>query len=349
MKFFACLTVLLVGAHGLVQGDDALIAQVKKNVAETQTRIEASLRPPVRARTVAVMQSPTPGASSPPFGTEFYTTGGSELLKQTVAASSTAALPGKGQQPAQKATGAGIEVAGVQSQSGSVFARNPRYLFGLSWAGTADSWLLTQVGKTGESQVSSVEQVLAFARQGVSRPADQLLALDGVLTLDKLFESDGFQLGGVSQSIPGGVVTVVATRAMRDGKGKRIECKYTFDPASGWLPVEWSEKVSAPDDARSMTVSRKYTLGANSYQHETKMQTVLVRPQALELNRTMTYVIEPDPGRADAEFTLPAYGIPEPDEYKARGVPLYVWLLGGAAVLLGLTAVFWFLARKRSG
>lgn len=49
----------------------------------------------------------------------------------------------------------------------------------------------------------------------------------------------------------------------------------------------------------------------------------------------------------DSEFTLTAFGLPEPgsDEMK-KSTPLYVWILIAAAVSVGLAIGFFILARR---
>lgn len=59
------------------------------------------------------------------------------------------------------------------------------------------------------------------------------------------------------------------------------------------------------------------------------------------------YDLEVKEGPPDSEFTLTAFGLPEPgsDEVK-KPTPLYVWILVAAAVSVGLAVGFFFLARR---
>jgi hypothetical protein len=256
---------------------------------------------------------------------------------------------GHSNQPESPASDKGVVVAGVRSQEASVLVRNSRYTFNLERAITTDGWLMTKLGKNGEPAAAEIEKILTTSRAQAVQPANLLSVLDGVHQLDKLFEAEGFVLNSTSQATPGGPVTVKFTRSFRGKADSVIDCSYTFDPASDWLPVEWVEKTSSSDFSRSLSVNQKVTMANGRYEANVKFILSSQRPENVSVTRKMLYVVEAVDRIPDSEFTLPAFGIPEPVEFAARSTPMYVWLLGLAAGCLVLTVGFRLLARRRAG
>jgi len=77
-----------------------------------------------------------------------------------------------------------------------------------------------------------------------------------MIQLSTLFESDNFKtdFGNSPQST--GPVTIKFTRPFPGDREITIECQYTFDPASRWLPVEWVESGHDPPPKRFFPPNR---------------------------------------------------------------------------------------------
>ena len=317
-------------------------------IRRTLAKIEGDIRPPLRVRTSATVVSATPGAATTPFGYEFDTDGTNDRLVQTIPLRTSASLNGKAE-PAQTGILAqGAVVAGIHSPSASVMGRNPRYVFGLERGKVSDCWLLTFVGKADESSVTDADKILTQRREEAIHPANLLSLLDGAHQLETLFQADGFKLINASQDNRNGLVTIDSTRSFRGLPGAIIECKYIFDPTSGWLPVSWSEKVSAPQRDQSLTSSRKLTVTGKKYESDITTTNNIDRPEKGSVTRKSLHTVEAVNRIPEAEFTLPAFGLPEPPGFEAPRTPLYVWLLGLAALCFALTVGFRLLARRRA-
>ena len=114
---------------------------------------------------------------------------------------------------------------------------------------------------------------------------------------------------------PGGPITVKFTRSFRGVPDATIDCSYTFDPASNWLPVEWVEKVSTPTFTRSFSVHQKVTMAEGRYEANMNVITSSERPEKASITQKIAYVSRIIDRIQDSEFTLPAFGIPESAEY----------------------------------
>jgi hypothetical protein len=328
--------------------DDGPITEVTKHIKTTLAKAESHIRPPLRSHTAVSVESNHPGANTAPFGREFCAADGCERLMQTVPTQYNAKTTGKSKESVLPTSDNGIEVAGVRSQAASVLARNSRYTFNLERAKTADGWLITKLGKNGEPPVAEIEKILTMNRAESLQPVNWLTVLDGTHPLDKLFQAEGFLLSSTSQATPGGPVTIQFTRSFRGKPDTVIDCSYTFDPASDWLPIEWVEKTATPDFSRSMSVSQKVTMAEGRYEANIKVILSSERPEKASVTRKTLHVVETVDRIPDSDFTLPAFGIPEPVEYAARPTPMYVWLLGLAGGCLVLTLGFRLLARRRA-
>jgi|DewCreStandDraft_5_1066085.scaffolds.fasta_scaffold01119_19 hypothetical protein len=70
---------------------------------------------------------------------------------------------------------------------------------------------------------------------------------------------------------------------------------------------------------------------------------------SMEINSTYEFQVDPSIDPPEREFTLSAFGLPEPPGVtwvQERRTPVYVWLLVAAGVLLTLALVFRWLARR---
>jgi hypothetical protein len=71
------------------------------------------------------------------------------------------------------------------------------------------------------------------------------------------------------------------------------------------------------------------------------------RTRTINYRLTMDFEWEVNDSVPDSEFTLTAYGLPEPGgEPVKKNLPLYVWIILAAAVCIGLAVGFRFLARR---
>lgn len=328
-------------------GDDRLVAEVSIQVKRTLKKIDVNFRPPLRVRSAATVFSVAPGANTTPYGYEFDSDGASQRLIQTSALTSSANSQSKPELTKNRTENAEAVVAGVHSRTASVMGRTPTYTFTLERGQATKGWLLTLIGKNGESNVDGIDQMLTQRLDEASHPANTLNVLDGSHRLDTLFETDGFKLTGSSQEMPAGPVTINFTRSFRGLSDAVIECSYVFDPASRWLPVRWMEKVSAPQRDQSLTYSRQLTITDKKYESANTSIHGMERPEKGTITRKSLYTVEAVDYIPEAEFTLAAFGLPEPSGFEPPPTPLYVWLLGIAAVCFALTVSFRLLARHR--
>jgi hypothetical protein len=143
-------------------------------------------------------------------------------------------------------------------------------------------------------------------------------------------------------------------RDRKDGTMKRARSAYLFDPAGRWVCVG---ERSIPREPSQDSTSYEWVYGydtAGEWPVPTRQEIWKVderRPEAR--TRTSLYEIDeyqPLPGVDEAEFTLTAFGLPEPVGMEPEEKPgrRYVWFLAAAAAFGLLTVGFRYLARRRA-
>ncbi|HZZ82433.1 MAG TPA: hypothetical protein VFE62_28295, partial [Gemmataceae bacterium] len=75
----------------------------------------------------------------------------------------------------------------------------------------------------------------------------------------------------------------------------------------------------------------------------------LKNQQKIESTKRIDYELEVNDNVPDSEFTLSAFGLPEPGgtEPLNKPIPMYVWILVGAGASGALAFAFRYLARRR--
>ncbi|WP_171473883.1 hypothetical protein [Frigoriglobus tundricola] len=304
------------------------------------------MRPPLKTHTTSTATASNNKSQSSSLEFRTYLTGENVLF-----------LEGSGtKQPESARSGASVVsvvkekgehvVTGMGSQASTVSGRNSRYTFRLTQAKKGDGWLLANIGKVGAPEVEQVDNYLNLYRDQALQFVDQVQSLDGMMKLSTFFESDRFKLISATRPNPTGPVTIHFTRPYHGAPDLTIECRYTFDPASRWLPVEWVESVTSPDGTRSQRVNRKIVSSEHKFETETTIVDTSNRPEPRTTTYKSRYTVETDNDLDQARFTLPAYGLPEPPGFAPAKTPWFVWLLVTAATCLCLAVGFRLLGRR---
>jgi hypothetical protein len=145
---------------------------------------------------------------------------------------------------------------------------------------------------------------------------------------------------------------------------KRIEYSYGAKelPSSGWLDLDptkgWSlREVSITETGTGVTSIGNTKYSVDVYPGDLPLLTgytsssVIKRDGKVIRDIISEAKITPEPGRStqESDYSLTAYGFPEPEGVVwKKPIPLYVWLLAGAAAFALIALVCRWLLRRRS-
>ncbi len=347
----ACPIVLMLLACTAAKGDDSLLSDLTLRIKATLAKPVARIRLPLIMRSSVSVTANRTDAKAAPFGAEFYVDEGRARLLRTGPSAvatrkdtSPTIAPAAPRASKEKA----IVVSGVSADSAAVFIRNPRYLFELGISTASGGWLLSSIGKSGDSSIEHIETLLAQQGNEAQQPANRVFGMGGMLPVDRLFQSEGFKLLSATRATPDGPIVVKFQRLFGGTPDAPVvDCTYTFDPANDWLPSEWVEKMPFMKDVRTLSVKQKVTMSDGRYEADFSSTSSSELEKSAETRKGKHTVEAVDP-LPESEFTLSAYGIAEPSEFALRTPPLYVWLLGVAGILVVLMVALRFLARRKA-
>jgi hypothetical protein len=175
--------------------------------------------------------------------------------------------------------------------------------------------------------------------------------------LAEVIHQPGFRLENVTLDERGLVRAKVRyERSIPNGTGKMIaETIFTFDPQRYWCIREYQEESTYK--VKSGNTTSQYVVEFVLEDHSSGFP--LVRRQDARSTATSTssggndnrrrveYELQVDESVPDSEFTMSAFGLPEPvGVVWERRTPVYVWLFVAAGVLLTMGIFFRWLARR---
>jgi len=232
-----------------------------------------------------------------------------------------------------------------------VVALNSRYGFALSRPGGPTEWRLNDVHLADSVDPSPANLKAEFLAQGTlfTRP----YAISSTLT--DLFNAPSFRLLGCAPSPRNPALVRVQFENNPPPVGKRPPSQLSgwcdLDPGAGWsirgFEVTSDDRVLRDTTSTDVTssVDRDGLVRIDEERHEIK----IVKGETLLAHRTQltTYKIWVDRDVPEREFSLTAYGLPEPPGISfVRPTPMYVWLLVGAGGFAILALVFRWLTHR---
>ena len=242
----------------------------------------------------------------------------------------------------------------VPRANSEVLARNSRYAFELTRPGGADEWRLRQYLDAPSAEPAA--QSLSPERLRKNTSSTRSFETSDTTLLTDLFVSPGFKATSCGPSPADPALIRVTFEHSPPTQPRRVPTRtagwYDLNPAAGWSVREAEETIVTGKDGiavRSHLVSDFDQATGAVFTREVRSETRLTRSGQL-INHHSTaakYRMWFDSGVPEREFSLTAYGLPEPPgvEFKRR-TPTYVWLLLGAAGCIVLALVFRRLARR---
>lgn len=228
---------------------------------------------------------------------------------------------------------------------------NTRYAFELRKAAGADGWRLIQVRMTNAPEPPSraFDVAYAAAQSPLLEPYQGAL-----LPLPDVFAHPSFKLSGCgpSPSNPGCVRVTYEARTAPNRPVEVIAEWVDLDPAAAWS-VREQDRIwdlgPARDTSHAWNTVELSPDGVPLLR-EKKVEYQQGSKDAVRVSRRvhLTYSCRVDKDVPEREFTLSAFGLPEPvGVVWEKPTPRYVWFLTAAGGCAALAVGFRFLARRK--
>jgi hypothetical protein len=226
---------------------------------------------------------------------------------------------------------------------------NPRYEFSLSHKSTEEAWSLGTfyLKKTGEkSPIAIRSEVLEHWAQMF--PSTGILNVRP-LSLAELSKDPDFRVISIENEGQITRVSLIVPERLPGGRTPLSEVSVDFDDRLGGRIKSYS--INDPRGA-FVRVTNNYQISQNSAQaHPSK--TIIehfksIKNQSLISTRTITYESVTPTKYTDRDFTLSAFGLPEPPGDETPGWGINGYLLLAASIAAVATFLFWWLARRKS-
>jgi hypothetical protein len=250
-----------------------------------------------------------------------------------------------------------VQYAVHPGTDGEVEGMNPRYTFKLKRASAERGWVLADLKTTDPTKGPT--EAAAQLRKNILQGSCACLTLWNLWLPDLLRDSD-FKIMSIQKQSNGPVElyrvdfeyakpagTYPIRGALPISRGWAI-----FDPGHDWIMKEY-EVFHASLKAQA-SINRRFEIKQGRGQHPliNHITTIHKWKDGDESGERVADVEVETLDRPEApvtEFTLSAFGLPEPTGVVWNtGTPYYIWFAGAAAVSLCLALVFRFLARRRA-
>lgn len=247
--------------------------------------------------------------------------------------------------------GMGLFMSETLKEGGSgdlASVRNPNYGFQVRRKSSVAEWVLAEFDPTGGdgSAVTERQQPMAHL---LRTWAGIHFAVHGI-PLTELVRDPKFRATAVRATVQGGreLVRVEYECSRPVGARQLIGGQMIVDPARLWCLTESESRIRG---SNGIAVSRSVfdCRDSPSGPIPVKLRRTLIRDDKAGVREEFTFDLREADHLGYEEFTLSAFGLPEPTGAPAvrKRVPRYYWLLGASAVFAVGAAVFRWRARRR--
>lgn len=229
-----------------------------------------------------------------------------------------------------------VRVTDHTAGTAEVLAENPQYSYRLK-SGRGGDWVLTELHLANEAGTATAKELrwrIDMWRTAADSPVR--FGLDGKLA-SEILAAPGTRVVAVEPDPqPAGLVEVrIETRPSSDDDRLRGGT-LVLDPTRGWLPTRTAARITTKVATGTVTIEYEYGTGPNPPPRRiTKREEYAVVGQAEPLRgtRTVEYEFQVPARLPDTrEFTLAAFGLPEPVGVTwEKPTPRYVWFVLAAA------------------
>lgn len=340
------LSVLIVMAV-LVAGPSAARGQPPASAAQLTERIHSEF-PPVWKKATA-----SPYISNCSF--EQFEMTGKERIVQAITFKGRRGAEGRYVWSHELTA---FDQPGAKPFEADLAAINPRYEFKLHKPFGKTDWLLLDWRLTGEEK-PGYRQRITYTPE-IFAPFSHHLTFGG-FPLDKLVENPSWKANAV-QGSPGDQamvrVTFTFTETTRPGFTSRYAGWLDLDPAAGWCvrrsDYQYNLDALGKIISKHFVCDNQYTVIVGTVPVLTRVQCddTDVKPDGSSANpqrRVFHFETRYPETVPDTEFTMSAFGLPEPvGVVWEKSTPRYVWFLFAAGVFVAIAVGFRLLARRRA-
>jgi hypothetical protein len=233
----------------------------------------------------------------------------------------------------------------------TVVCTNGSYAFQLRRSGDKD-WVLVKFHAVADGPLPDV-----FHLGGLSDPAVRLASpymLQGLAWLPDMFSTNTFQVRKIDRQGVNETARVTLQYEFPDRTRPDMVQKgtVTLDPSRHWVITAFENNQIFKGTTKKTVVTSHFETGETGLPLRVRYTAVVSSdaPAFVGKNRTdegkTTYTREV---ADESEFTLSAFGLPEPGGAKVeKRTPRYVWAIGIAVGFLILSVLFRWLARRRN-
>jgi len=225
-----------------------------------------------------------------------------------------------------------------------LLCENARYVFQLHAADKG--WLLHKVALLGDaSQQETIQTIREQLSSGLAS-LFTLVAVEGELLTDM---TDCLQFQGGEKAVLFLVKEHQITRNRVTWTFRSLSLRLNRDDYHTLHSATAEFRVNKADGMLSITNEYQVVSGLPVPLRSMKQEVYRSGDWSMEINSTYEFQVDPSIDPPEREFTLSAFGLPEPPGVtwvQERRTPVYVWLLVAAGVLLTLALVFRWLARR---
>ncbi len=231
------------------------------------------------------------------------------------------------------------------SWGGRIRGENSAYVFALVRDQDTKPWVIQNIRKKGENSNPTFEDRKTLA--------PGLILGDVTPSFPEVFHADGFEVVDIAPEADGGAELVQVTFTV-PLKGESIRLtggRLLLDPSSDWIirrgELEWDFGANM-DGRKTCTLRTDYKMGSDHHPLVTRATSkCVVRDNKSiigEIETSADFDLHQRKNIPESEFTLSAYGFPEPFLAPPKQTPGYLWLGLAGVICLLLAVVAW---RKR--
>ena len=251
-----------------------------------------------------------------------------------------------------------VRIVDSGTHKAELLAQNPKYWFRLK-TGKDGAWVLTELYQGEELAGDRAKAIADRLEQSASLRTDQIVRLTpDMQPLGELLRSPGMRVTSVTAKPRDGwelVEVAFELPPSPPGQDRRVLLGgvLLLDPVRHWLPVSQTAFVRTLVGTGTHTSAFEFGPGpwpVVRREIQTTEYKLNSTPKPWQLTSTVDYELQIPAQLPDtSEFTLSAFGLPEPVGVTwEKPTPRYLWFLLAAGIFATLAIGFRYLARRRS-
>lgn len=248
-----------------------------------------------------------------------------------------------------------LRIAKLTANLTEIFGQNPQYWFHLK-TGKDGAWILLELYRgdqlSGEKALFGIERIIK--RDGCEIGDRPIRLSPDAHLLGEILRSEKNRITSVNRKEPGGreLIEVQFEANPNPDDGRKLEGgSLLLDPARAWLPLSQTARVRTGVASGTHSNEFEYSPGSQDLLRVVEQAEYIPFKggETWRCKWIWNYDVHVPAHLPDAqEFTLSAFGLPEPMGVKwEKPTPRYVWFLMAASGFAAIAFLFRYLSRHR--